>query len=181
MKTWIATTVLSAIVWATPSSKAETPDPKNVHDFSFRTLSGEVVPLSTFKGKKILIVNTASKCGYTKQYAGLQELSTRYADRLVVIGFPSGNFREQEFDRTEEIQQFCEENYGVTFPLAEKTEVIGEQISPLFSFLTTAPNPDFTGAIDWNFEKFLIDEEGNLIRRFRSKVEPLDESITSRL
>lgn len=154
---------------------------KNVYEFSFTSIDGEKVELSQFKGKKLLIVNTASKCGFTKQYAGLQELSEKYADELVVIGFPSGNFREQEFEDNAVIAEFCEKNYGVTFLLAEKTEVTGENKSDLFQYLTTADNPDFTGEIGWNFEKFLIDEEGKLMHRFRSKVEPMDAALTSKL
>lgn len=152
-----------------------------VHRFEFASIHGEKVSLSQFKGKKILIVNTASKCGYTKQYAGLQELSDKYGKDLVVIGFPSGNFREQEFGSNEEIAEFCEQTYGVKFLLAEKTEVIGDQISPIFDYLTRADNPDFKGDINWNFEKFLIDENGNLVHRFRSKVEPLSEELLSKL
>lgn len=154
---------------------------KNVHDFSFTSIDGEKVDLSQFKGQKLLLVNTASKCGFTKQYAGLQELSERYGEDVVVIGFPSGNFREQEFDDNAAIAEFCEKNYGVTFLIAEKTEVAGDEISPLFQYLTTAENPDFTGDIGWNFEKFLIDENGNLIHRFRSKVEPLDPELITKL
>lgn len=152
-----------------------------VHRFSFTSIEGEKVDLSQFKGKKILIVNTASKCGYTKQYAGLQELSEKYGEDLVVIGFPSGNFREQEFGSNDEILEFCEKNYGVTFMLAEKTEVNGDEISPLFDYLTSASNPDFTGEINWNFEKFLIDENGQLVHRFRSKVEPLSDELLGKL
>lgn len=153
----------------------------SVYDFSFTSIDGHEIKLSQFKGKKLLIVNTASKCGFTQQYSGLQELSERYGDDLVVIGFPSGNFREQEFEDNEAIAEFCEKNYGVTFLLSEKTEVKGEQISDLFNYLTSAENPDFTGEIGWNFEKFLIDENGKLIHRFRSKVEPLDNDLTSKL
>jgi glutathione peroxidase len=154
---------------------------EGVHRFEFTSIDGKQVSLSQFKGKKILIVNTASKCGYTKQYAGLQELSEKYGKNLVVIGFPSGNFREQEFESNDEILEFCEENYGVTFLLSEKTEVKGDAISPLFDYLTSAENPDFKGDINWNFEKFLIDENGKLVHRFRSKVEPLSEELTSKL
>lgn len=171
MKTILS--VLVATLMFTPA--------KNVHDFSFTSIDGKKVDLSQFKGKKLLLVNTASKCGFTKQYAGLQELSERYGEDVVVIGFPSGNFREQEFEDNAEIAEFCEKNYGVTFLLAEKTEVAGDAISPLFQYLTTANNPDFTGEIGWNFEKFLIDENGDLIHRFRSKVEPLDPQITAKL
>ena len=171
MKTILS--VLVATLMFTPA--------KNVHDFTFTSIDGKEIKLSQFKGKKILLVNTASKCGYTKQYAGLQELSERYGDKLVVIGFPSGNFREQEFEDNAAIAEFCEKNYGVTFLLSEKTEVAGDAISPLFQYLTTVENPDFTGDIGWNFEKFLIDENGDLIHRFRSKVEPLDPILITKL
>jgi len=153
----------------------------DVHDFTITTIDGKEVKLSQFKGKKLLIVNTASACGFTKQYAGLQELSEKYADKVVVIGFPANDFGGQEPGTNAEIQGFCEKNFGVTFLLAEKSSVKGSDISPLFSYLTTAPNPDFTGDIKWNFEKFLIDEQGKLIHRFRSKVEPLSQELTSKL
>jgi len=154
---------------------------ENVYQFSITSIDGKKVDLSQFEGKKLLIVNTASKCGYTKQYAGLQELAEKYADKVVVIGFPANNFGGQEPGSNEEIQGFCEKNYGVTFLLAEKSSVTGADISPLFRYLTTASNPDFTGDIDWNFEKFLIDEQGNLMHRFRSKVEPMSTELTSKL
>ncbi|MEI5984294.1 MULTISPECIES: glutathione peroxidase [Sphingobacterium] len=152
-----------------------------VYDYSFKTLDGKKVSLSEFKGKQILIVNTASKCGFTKQYKELQELSDKYGKDLVVIGFPSDNFKGQEFDSNEEIAAFCEENYGVKFLLSEKVDVTGEKMIPLFKYLTTAKNPDFTGAINWNFEKFLIGKDGKLAHRYRSKVTPLDESIVKEL
>ena len=153
----------------------------NVHQFTIVSIDGQEVNLSQFKGKKLLLVNTASECGFTKQYAGLQELSEKYGDKLVVIGFPANNFGGQEPGSNEEIQGFCEKNFGVTFLLAEKASVKGEDISPLFGYLTTTENADFTGEINWNFEKFLIDEEGNLIHRFRSKVEPMSEELISKL
>lgn len=153
----------------------------NVHQFTIVSIDGQEVNLSQFKGKKLLIVNTASECGFTKQYAGLQELSEKYADKLVVIGFPANNFGGQEPGSNEEIQGFCEKNFGVTFLLAEKISVKGADISPLFGYLTTADNPDFTGEIKWNFEKFLIDEQGNLIHRFRSKVAPMSKELVSQL
>lgn len=153
----------------------------SVHDFSFTSIDGEKVELSQFKGKKILIVNTASKCGFTKQYKELQELQDRYKDKLVIIGFPSGDFGGQELETNEDIQEFCELNYDVTFLLSEKVTVKGEGIVPLFRYLTDQDNPDFTGEIKWNFEKFLIDEDGKLVHRYRSTVTPLDEVITGHL
>ncbi len=153
----------------------------NVHQFTVTSVEGQPIQLSQYKGKKILIVNTASECGFTKQYAGLQELAEQYADKVVVIGFPANNFGGQEPGSNAEILGFCQKNFGVTFPLAEKSSVKGADISPLFQYLTTANNPDFTGEIKWNFEKFLIDEQGNLVHRFRSDVEPLSLELTSKL
>jgi glutathione peroxidase len=152
-----------------------------VHDFSYTSIEGKKVELSQFKGKKILIVNTASKCGFTKQYKDLQALQDRYKDKLVVIGFPANDFGNQEPGSNEDIQAFCELNYGVTFPLSEKVEVKGEHIVPLFKYLTSQDNPDFKGEIKWNFEKFLIDENGKLIHRYRSAIVPLDKAITDKI
>jgi glutathione peroxidase len=156
-------------------------NPKNIYDYSFKTIDGKVVKLSKFKGKKILIVNTASKCGFTKQYEDLEKLHKQYGNKLVVIGFPEGDFKNQEFSTNAEIKEFCTGKYNITFLLAEKSSVIGDGISPLFKYLTEQPNPDFTGDIKWNFEKFLINEKGELVHRFRSKVAPLDQEIIKNL
>jgi glutathione peroxidase len=155
--------------------------PKTVYDFKFKTIDGKEVKLSSFKGKKILIVNTASKCGFTPQYEDLEKLHEQYGREVVLIGFPAGNFGGQELATNTEIQDFCKKNFGVTFLLSEKTSVKGEDISPLFAYLTSEVNPDFTGEIKWNFEKFLIDEHGKLVHRFRSKVTPLSPEITKNL
>lgn len=153
----------------------------DVYQFTITTIDGKQVSLSQFEGKKLLLVNTASECGFTKQYAGLQELSEKYGDKVVVIGFPANNFGGQEPGSNMEIQGFCEKNFGVTFMLAEKSSVKGDDISPLFAYLTSAKNPDFTGEIKWNFEKFLVDEHGKLIHRYRSKIEPMSDVIISDL
>ena len=153
----------------------------SVYDFNLKNIDGQDFSLAKYKGKKVLIVNTASKCGYTPQYAALQKLADLYKDKVVVVGFPANNFASQEPGANSEIKTFCQKNYGVTFPLSEKVSVKGDDIAPLFKYLTEAPNPDFTGEIKWNFEKFLIDENGKLIRRYRSQVTPLDPQITSAL
>ena len=155
--------------------------PSSVYDFKLKNIDGQDFSLAKYKGKKILIVNTASKCGYTPQYAALQKLADTYKDKVVVIGFPENNFAQQEPGTNSEIKTFCQKNYGVTFPLSEKVSVKGDDIAPLFKYLTEAPNPDFTGEIKWNFEKFLIDENGKLIHRYRSQVTPLDPQITNAL
>ena len=150
----------------------------SVYEFKLKTIDGKDFSLARYKGKKVLVVNTASKCGFTPQYAELQKLADQYKDKLVVVGFPANNFGGQEPGANSEIKTFCQKNYGVTFPLSEKVSVKGADIYPLFKYLTEAPNPDFTGEINWNFEKFLIDENGNLIHRFRSKTTPLSPELT---
>ena len=151
----------------------------SIYDYSFKSLDGKDVKMSSFKGKKILIVNTASKCGFTKQYKDLQALYSEYGNDLVIIGFPANNFGNQEPGTNGDIQEFCEQNYGVEFLMAEKVEVKGDQIDPLFKYLTSQDNPDFKGDIKWNFEKFLIDENGELIHRYRSAVNPLADEIVN--
>lgn len=153
----------------------------SVYDFKLKSIDGAKLELAQYRGKKMLIVNTASKCGFTPQYADLQKLADEYKDKVVVIGFPANNFGGQEPGSNSHIQEFCERNYGVNFPLSEKLSVRGKDIAPLFKYLTNAANPDFTGDIKWNFEKFLIDENGKLIHRFRSNVKPLSEEITKYL
>ena len=155
--------------------------PDSIYQFKINTIDGEPINLADFKGKKILLVNTASKCGFTPQYKELEELSKKYKNKLVVIGLPANNFGNQEPGEAEDIKAFCEKNFGVTFLLTEKVSVKGEDINPLFDYLTQAENPNFTGEVKWNFEKFLIDENGKLINRYRSDVKPLSLDIVSKL
>ena len=155
--------------------------PSSVYDFKLKSIEGKPFSLAQYKGKKVLVVNTASKCGFTPQYADLQKLAETYKDKLVVVGFHANNFGQQEPGANSEIKSFCKDRYGVTVPLSQKVSVKGADIDPLFKYLTEAPNPDFTGEIQWNFEKFLIDENGKLIHRFRSKVTPMSEEITKYL
>ena len=155
--------------------------PSTIYTFKVQNIDGKALDLKKYKGKKILIVNTASKCGFTKQYADLQKLSDAYKGKLVVIGFPANNFGGQEPGENLNIKEFCEKNFGVTFPLAEKISVKGTDMDPLFKYLTTAENPDFTGEIKWNFEKFLINEKGELVHRYRSATKPLDPVIVKNL
>ncbi len=168
----INTLLILFSLWVTPNP------PKNVYDFTIKTITGKDVKLSQFKGKKILIVNTASKCGYTPQYEDLEKLHKQYGKNVVLIGFPAGNFGGQELATNSEIQDFCKKNFGVTFLMSEKVSVKGNDINPLFAYLTSEENPDFKGEIKWNFEKFLINEKGELVHRFRSGVKPLDVAVT---
>lgn len=162
---------------------AATNKPSNsVYKFSVAGIDGGKIKFKKYKGKKILIVNTASKCGYTPQYADLEKLYEAYKDKLVVIGFPANNFRQQEPGENDEIKKFCTDNYGVTFPLAAKVSVVGEDIHPLFKWLTNkSENGIMDAEIKWNFTKFLLDENGKLIKVFGSKVKPMDAEITSLL
>lgn len=153
-----------------------------IYDFKVPGLDGNQIDLSAYKGKKILIVNTASKCGYTPQYKDLEELYEKYKDKLVIVGFPANNFKQQEPGTNVEIKEFCTKNYGVTFPMAEKVSVKGEDIHPLFKYLTEeAAKMGVEDPIKWNFTKFLIDEKGKLVTVFPSKVNPTSEEVTKYL
>lgn len=155
---------------------------KSIYDFKVPSLEGGTIDFSTFKGKKILVVNTASKCGYTPQYEGLEKLYEQYKDKLVIVGFPANNFGEQEPGSNEEIQGFCKKNYGVTFPMAAKVDVVGENTHPLFKWLTVKEqNGVLNAEVKWNFTKFLIDENGKLLASFASKVKPESEEISNYL
>jgi glutathione peroxidase len=150
----------------------------SVYEFKPTNINGEETSLSEFKGNVMLIVNTASECGYTPQYEGLQALYEQYKDQgLVVLGFPANNFGGQEPGTDEEIKQFCKVNYDVTFPMFSKVSVKGEEQHPLFEYLTSAQNDDFTGTIKWNFEKFLIGKDGTLKHRYRSDTKPQSKEI----
>lgn len=150
---------------------------ESIHEFSFNTIDGTLKSFDDFKGKKILIVNTASECGFTPQYKALQDMHEKYGDKLAIIGFPANNYGKQEPGMNAEIANFCEKNYGVTFTMAEKVSVDGDDIHPIFKWLCAQANPSFTGAIKWNFEKFLLNESGVLIDRFRSMTAPDDKKI----
>ena len=142
-------------------------------------ITGEAVALGAYKGKAMLIVNTASKCGFTGQYDGLQKLYETYKEKgLVVLGFPSNDFLKQEPGSNEEIQTFCRLNYGVTFPMFSKLRVKGKAQHPLYGFLTSEKsNPGFSGKITWNFNKFLVDRTGKVVARFGSRTVPDDKKL----
>jgi len=155
----------------------------SVYDFKVPGLDGNTIDLAKYKGKKLLIVNTASKCGFTPQYADLEKLYVKYQDKLVIIGFPANNFHQQEPGTNAEISEFCTKNYGVTFPMAEKVSVVGDSIAPIFKYLTDEAHKLGVAdpVIGWNFTKFLVDETGKLIAVFPSKVKPMDDQITKYL
>ena len=152
---------------------------RSIYDIELPLLDGQTARLSEYEGKVVLAVNVASKCGFTPQYAGLEAIYERYADRgFVVLGFPCNQFFNQEPGSAEKIQQFCSDNYGVTFPLFAKLDVKGSNQHPLYAILSeAADDAGKAGNVKWNFEKFLVGRDGSVVRRFRSKVVPEDPEL----
>ena len=148
------------------------------YDFKVKTLEGEDFDLSSLKGKKVMVVNTASKCGFTPQYKDLEALYEKYQGKLVIIGFPANNFANQEPGTASEIRQFCTLNYGVTFPMMEKISVRGNDIHPLYKWLTSKDkNGIMDSEVKWNFQKYLLDENGKLIDVLYSRGKPESEKV----
>lgn len=148
------------------------------YDFKVKTLEGDVFDFSTLKGKKVMIVNTASKCGNTPQYEQLQALYEQYGDEFVVVGFPANNFANQEPGSAEDIRQFCSENYNVTFPMMEKVSVKGEDMAPVYKWLTSKElNGVRDSEVRWNFQKYLIDENGKLYDVLDPKEKPDSDKV----
>ena len=164
------TIVLSGFFMAPPA--------KNFFDFKMKAINGKEINFSQYKGKKVLVVNVASKCGFTPQYEELQKLHETYGNKVVILGFPANNFMSQEPGSNEDIQEFCKKNYGVTFQMFEKISVKGDDQHPLYQFLT---KKELNGNIDqepkWNFNKYLINEKGEVVKWWPSSVKPLDEEI----
>jgi glutathione peroxidase len=170
--------ILSTLLMALSVSLAA----QSIHSFNVKSIDGSSINLAKFKGKKILIVNTASECGYTPQYEALEKVYKQYKDKLVIIGFPCNQFGGQEPGSNEEIVAFCKKNYGVTFPLADKIDVKGDNTAPIYKWLTQKEkNGVLDASIAWNFNKFLIDENGKMIAYFPSNVKPDSETILSYL
>ncbi|WP_375434186.1 glutathione peroxidase [uncultured Hymenobacter sp.] len=158
----------------------ETTAPATVYDFTVTSIDGKDVKLSQYKGKKLLIVNTASECGYTPQYKELEELYKKHGDKVTVLGFPANNFGGQEPGTNEQISSFCEKNYGVTFPLFSKVSVKGDDTAPLYKFLSDkAKNGTVSDAPSWNFCKYLVDEQGHVVGFYPSKVKPMSEELVA--
>jgi glutathione peroxidase len=154
----------------------------SIHKFKVKSIDGSTIDFAKFKGKKILVVNVASKCGYTRQYEGLEKLYAANKDKLVIVGFPANNFGSQEPGTDAEIVEFCKARFGVSFPMASKISVKGEDVAPIYKWLTTkADNGVLDATVSWNFNKFLLDENGKMIAYFPSKVEPNSEEIAKYL
>jgi glutathione peroxidase len=152
-----------------------------VHEFTLNSIDGRPAPLSAYQGKVVLIVNVASRCGFTPQYAGLEALYEKYKDRgFAILGFPANNFGGQEPGTNEEIKTFCSTKYNVTFPMYSKISVKGDDQAPLYRFLTDKQaNPATGGEIQWNFTKFLVDKNGKVVARFEPKVTPESPDVAS--
>ena len=174
MKTILISTALVIIIGI--SLQAQT---KSFHDFKVTDIDGKEFDLASLKGKKVLVVNTASKCGYTPQYEDLEKLYEQYGgDKFTIIGFPANNFMSQEPGTNEEIKEFCTVNYGVTFPMMAKISVKGDDIAPLYKWLTEkSENGVMDAPIKWNFQKFMIDEKGNFVDMVSPKEKPDCEKI----
>lgn len=191
MKYLLSITVMSVLIFSAGCSRADVETEKNTSedtemqtltytDIAFKTITGDDASLNDYKGKVVLIVNTASKCGFTPQYEGLEKLyEARKDDGFVILGFPANNFKNQEPGTNEEILNFCQRNYGVTFPMMAKISVAGDDIHPLYKYLTE--QSDLPGEITWNFNKFLLDKEGRLVARYDSKVTPDDPELTAKI
>lgn len=145
----------------------------SIYDFTLPSIDGKPLPLANFKGKVVLVVNVASRCGFTPQYTALEATYEKYKDQgFVILGFPANNFGFQEPGTNQEIKTFCQSKYSVTFPMYGKVSVKGDDQTPLYQYLTTSANPAFTGEIKWNFTKFLVDRNGNVVQRFEPDVTP---------
>jgi glutathione peroxidase len=146
----------------------------SIYDFTMKSIDGQPVSLKSYSGKVVMLVNVASKCGFTPQYAALEALYEKYKDRgFVIVGIPANNFGSQEPGTNEEIKKFCSNKYNVTFPMMSKVSVLGDDKTPLYQFLTDkSRDPQFGGDIQWNFTKFLFDRNGNAVARFEPKVTP---------
>jgi glutathione peroxidase len=167
MKSLLVTLIISATLTGT-----------SIYDYKVPGLDGNQIDFAAYKGKKIMIVNTASYCGNTPQYKDLEALYEKYKGKLVIIGFPANNFGAQEPGTNGEIKEFCTKNYGVTFPMAEKVSVRGDDISPLYKYLEEeAAKKSLADPVKWNFGKFLLDEQGTLIATFAPKTQPMSEEI----
>jgi glutathione peroxidase len=168
--------ILSLIVASATIAMSQT---KTLHDFTVTTLEGETFPLSQLKGKKVMVVNTASKCGLTPQYETLEKLYKQYGgEKFVIIGFPANNFMKQEPGSNDEIREFCTANYGVTFPMMAKISVKGDDIHPLYKWLTSKSENGLVDAeVSWNFQKFLIDEDGKVVDYLKPRDKPDSEKV----
>ena len=176
MSHWRTIVAAAALGFAASAAAGE----PGIHDFTLKLNDGTPKKLSDYRGKALLVVNTASRCGYTKQYAPMEQLYRKYRERgFEVLAFPANDFMGQEPGTNEEIRAFCTGKFDTTFPLFEKISVKGKEIHPLYRYLTTLPG--FSGDIKWNFNKFLVDPTGKVVGRFGTRVDPMSEEVTKKL
>lgn len=174
----VAGAVVSVASFVAPNNTPHDPSAKNIYAFKMEDIHGKEVSLERFKGKVLLVVNVASKCGFTPQYEGLEALYKKYAGQgLVVLGFPANNFGQQEPGTDQEIEKFCKSKYSVTFPMFSKISVKGDDTAPLYKWLLT--QTDQHQDIEWNFTKFVVGRDGQVIKRFRSQVTPQDKDLVA--
>jgi len=172
------TTKLGILIFIMAFSLAGFAQSQGFYDFKVKTLEGGDFDFSSLKGKKVIIVNTASKCGFTPQYKDLEEVYEKYQDNLVIIGFPANNFLNQEPGSASDIRKFCTENYGVKFPMMAKISVKGDDMAPLYKWLTSKEkNGVMDSEVKWNFQKYLIDENGKLVDVVYSKDKPTSDKV----
>jgi glutathione peroxidase len=167
--------------FAPAKTKGESPQSQaGLYSFTMKTIDGKEKKLSDYKGKVLLIVNVASKCGFTPQYEGLEALYNKYKDRgFMILGFPENNFHNQEPGTNAQIKKFCTQKYGVTFDMFSKINVIGKDQCPLYTYLTKdTPVP---GEIQWNFQKYLVDRDGNVVAKFQPSIKPMDNDVTAKI
>lgn len=177
----LLTTIPKLFAFSAKESQQEDKQVASIYDFTMNDIEGNLVKLEQFRGKVVMIVNVASKCGFTPQYEDLEKLYKAYKDSgFVILGFPANNFFGQEPGTNEEIKSFCTLTYGVTFPMFAKISVKGKDQHPLYKYLTEKEtNPEFSGNISWNFNKFLIDRAGKIVARFGSRTKPEDEKVVA--
>lgn len=175
--------ILVAIPFLGCAQNQQTMEPKeSIYEYEIKSLEGENIDLKQFEGKKILFVNVASECGFTPQYKGLQELHETYGDKVAIIGLPCNQFGEQEPGSHQEIKSFCEKNYGVSFLISEKIDVKGDEQHPIYKWLTQKSiNGKIESSVKWNFQKYLVDENGHLMDVFYSTTKPMSKKIVSLL
>jgi glutathione peroxidase len=179
MKYFIFSLIVLAICSSQNDAQAQQ---KSIYDFTVEALDGGEINFEKFKGKKILIVNTASKCGLTPQYKGLEQLHQKYGKNLVIVGFPANNFARQEPGSDKEIASFCQKNFGVSFLMASKISVKGDDQHPLYAWLTQKQQNGFKDSkVKWNFQKYLLDEKGKLISVISPRIKPMSEKIIEML
>ena len=175
-------TVISFFTLSLSTATDNAQPAESLYNLKIKSLDGYAIDLNDFKGKKILFVNVASKCGFTPQYADLQKLHEKYKKSLVIIGVPCNQFMNQEPGSNEEIASFCQKNYGVTFLITEKVDVKGKNQHPLYSWLTSkSKNGVLDSSVKWNFQKYLIDENGQFVEMFASNLNPMDSKLTSKI